>query len=162
MKSSRTLLLSSAALVALALCGCMTPEARIQKNPEAFAHLAPEQQALVKAGQVGVGFDMAAVKLALGDPDRITLHTTASGQTQVWHYVSNDGFAGPMYFGGYYGGYGGGYGYGGRGFRGGYGGGWGGGWGYPMGFDYPISAHDHFRITFDNNGRVVSIQEEMS
>jgi outer membrane protein assembly factor BamE (lipoprotein component of BamABCDE complex) len=158
MKSSRKLLLSSAALVALALCGCTTPEARIQKNPEVFAHLAPEQQALVKAGQVGVGFDMDAVKLALGNPDRITVHTTSKGQTQIWHYVTYESFGGPMYFGGYYGGFGG---YGRRGFRGGWGGGWG-GWGYPMGLDYPSQAHDHYRITFDTNGRVVSIQEEMS
>ena len=124
MKTKTLVLLSAAALGAALLAGCDTPETRIRSNPEAFARLNPDQQSLVKAGRVGIGFDMDAVKLALGNPDRITVRTTAQGQTQVWHYVefvyydSGYLYPGPMYWGGAWGGYG---------RRGGWGGwGWGG------------------------------------
>ena len=44
--------------------------------------------ALVKAGRVAVGFDADAVRLALGEPDRITTPTDAAGDVQVWHYTT--------------------------------------------------------------------------
>lgn len=156
MNSTRFLQLA-ASLGVLALAGCQTPQSRIQSNPEAFARLAPTQQALVAAGQIAVGLDMGAVKIALGDPNRVTVRTTAAGQSQIWHYVTYDyGYPYWGYGGGYYGGY-----WGGRGFygRGRWGGGWGGwGVGYPLG--YPERAHDRIRVTFDANGRVASFQEE--
>jgi hypothetical protein len=161
MKTKTLVLLSAAALGAALLAGCDTPETRIRSNPEAFARLNPDQQSLVKAGRVGIGFDMDAVKLALGNPDRITVRTTAQGQTQVWHYVeyvyydSGYLYPGPMYWGGAWGGYG---------RRGGWGGwGWGGygGWGWwgPFG---PAQAqvYDRFRVEFQN-GKVTNFAQEM-
>ena len=152
MKTKTSLLCCAAALGAVWLAGCSTPETRIRDNPEAFARLNPDQQALVKSGQIGIGFDMAAVKLALGDPDRITLRSNAQGQTQVWHYVEyvyyDDGFIypGPYWRGGW-----------GR-RRGGWGG-WGGWWGYEPYGVRPTQAFDRFRIEF-RNGKVSAIAEE--
>ena len=77
MKTFRCLTLTLAALCFCA--GCATPQARINKNPEAFDRCTPQQQELIKQGKVGIGFDAGMVKLALGDPDRITIRTDASG-----------------------------------------------------------------------------------
>jgi len=161
MKTKTLVLLSAAALGAALLAGCDTPETRIRSNPEAFARLNPDQQSLVKAGRVGIGFDMEAVKLALGNPDRITVRTTAQGQTQVWHYVefvyydSGYLYPGPMYWGGAWGGYG---------RRGGWGGwGWGGygGWGWWGPFEpAPARPFDRFRVEFQN-GKVTNFAQEM-
>jgi hypothetical protein len=142
MKTKRLMLLFAAVLVPLGLIGCSTPSTRIRSNPEAFARLSPDQQALVKNGQVGLGFSMEAVKLALGDPDRITTTTTNDGQTTVWHYTSYEA-DGRMLFTGYY--------HAGRG-----------PWGpwYPYYLDYPDRrAHDYFRVEFRGD-RVSAITAE--
>ena len=86
MKTSKFLLVA-AALGAAWLTGCSTVSSRIQENPGLFASLPPDQQALVQQGKVAVGMDMATVRLAKGDPDRVTTRTTATGEMQVWHYV---------------------------------------------------------------------------
>jgi len=158
MKNTRSLIAAAAFSGALVLAGCnATPDARIRSNPEAFAQLTPQEQALVKAGQVGLGFSAEAVKLALGNPDRITLKTDATGQVQVWHYIETVYYDGAFLYGGpYWGGWGG---WGGRG-RGYWGGGWGAfdGWGpYPVG---PVTTYDHFRVVF-RNGRVIQFNQEV-
>lgn len=79
----RLALLASALLFA-ACAG--TPQARIEKNPAAFAALSPEQQQKVETGAVSVGFDAPAVELALGKPDRIVERETVEGATQIWVY----------------------------------------------------------------------------
>ena len=77
------------ALPLLLLAGCATtPQSRIEKNPTAFAALSPEQQQKVQGGGVSVGFDAAAVELALGKPDRIVERETAEGATQAWVYYT--------------------------------------------------------------------------
>jgi len=127
--------------------GCSTPETRIQKSPDVFARLNPDQQALVKAGRVAPGFDMESVKLALGDPDRIILHTDASGQHEVWHYVTYEDAQGAIIFTGYYHrrwGWGGPFFYG----------------GVPYYEGFPARIHDRILVVFDQNRRVASIQEE--
>ena len=92
------------AAAALLLAGCAsTPQSRIEKNPTAFAALPPEQQTRVKNGGVGVGFDEAAVRCALGEPDRVIEREAAEGNSQVWIYRSlvsgTDGgdFCGPRF-----------------------------------------------------------------
>ena len=82
----------------LAACAS-TPESRIEKSPDAFAQLTPEQQAKVRAGKVGIGFDAAATKLALGEPDKVLEKTTAAGDSEVWIYqdVYSYPAAGPCY-----------------------------------------------------------------
>ena len=86
-------LLIPALLTLAALAGCATPEARIKDNPGAYSNLTPEQQELVKKGEVGLGMPEAAVQLALGKPDRVTEHTDASGQQNIWHYTQVQGYA---------------------------------------------------------------------
>ena len=135
----------------LVLSGCSTPESRIARNPEVFAQLSPQQQLLVKAGQVGVGFDMAAVKLALGEPDRITVRTEAHGQTQTWHYVETAYYdGGYIYAGGYWGRHGYRYRYG-----------VGAGVYDPFPQVTVMRSFDRFRIDFVNN-KVVGISEEIA
>src|ERR1039457_6798642 len=87
MKTTRLSIVLAALAGTLWLAGCSSPQTRISDHPEVFAQLTPQEQALVRAGQVGLGFSTEAVKLALGQPDRITLRTDAMGQMQVWHYA---------------------------------------------------------------------------
>jgi hypothetical protein len=129
-------------------------------DPATFVRLNPQQQALVRAGQVAIGMDMSTVKLALGDPDRVTMRSNASGQSQIWHYVSYEDNGVILYTGYYHRGWAGR-----RGNWGGWGG-WGGGWGwggpyYPYYTDYPTrSVHDRFRVEFGANNLVSSVTQE--
>jgi hypothetical protein len=123
--------------------GCATTEARIEKNPQAFARLAPDQQELVKKGEVAIGFDEDAVKLALGEPDRVRTRTDARGTNEIWSYSNYDGPDGTLLYRGWYHRY--------------Y------VWGdplYPYYLNFP-SRHerDRFRIAF-TDGRVSSIEKE--
>ncbi len=138
------LLLIAAALGAAGLAGCSTVSSRISDNPGLFASLPPDQQALVKEGRVSIGMDMATVRLAKGDPDRVTTRTTARGAMQIWHYIDyeNDGV---ILYSGYYHRW------------------WGlNGWAaYPYYMDYPSRRpHDYFRVEFGNDGRAVAVQQE--
>ena len=86
------------------LAGCATPDARIKRSPEVFARLSPEQQALVKEGKVGIGFDADAVRLAVGEPDRRWTRTDAAGTNEVWSYIAWENDLGqPLYRGWYHG-----------------------------------------------------------
>jgi outer membrane protein assembly factor BamE (lipoprotein component of BamABCDE complex) len=137
-------LIGAAAFGALLLAGCSTISSRIQDNPGLYASLPPDQQALVKQGQVGIGMDMATVKLALGDPDHVTLRTTADGKSEVWHYVSYETDEGVVLYSGYYHRW------------------WGlNGWGaYPYYLDYPgRRVHDRFRVEF-KAGRVIAVEQD--
>lgn len=80
---------TSLALAALLLAGCATtPQSRIERDPVGFSALTPEQQQKVRDGHVGVGFDEAAVRLALGEPDRVIEREAADGNTQSWVYYA--------------------------------------------------------------------------
>ncbi|MDR3415882.1 MAG: hypothetical protein P4L83_06835 [Nevskia sp.] len=78
------------------LAACATPETRIKDNPNVYANLSAEQQALVKKGEVGIGMPQAAVDLALGKPDRVTEHTDADGTREVWHYTQLEYWGPPI------------------------------------------------------------------
>jgi len=146
MKTIKVLLPLVAAAAALALAGCTTPAARIKQNPELFASYAPEQQDLIKQGRVAVGFDMEAVRLALGAPDRVRTRTTPDGTSQIWSYVTYETPDGmPLYRGWYH-----------RYYR----------WGDPvypwyLGFE-GRREHEHFRVVFDRLGHVSAIEQEVS
>jgi len=129
------------------LAGCSTPATRIHANPEAFARLSPEQQALVRAGQIGLGFDADAVKLALGEPDRIAIRTEPDGETVIWHYTAYEAVDGRILFSGFY--------HTRRAW-------WGWGAAYPYYLDYPDRrVRDRFRVEF-KGGRVASITKELT
>ena len=101
MKTSKLFLALSVLTGAILLAGCeTTPDSRISNNPTAFAQLTAQEQTLVKSGQVGVGFSEMAVKLALGEPNRVTLETNAQGQIQIWHYSESVYYDGAYLYGG--------------------------------------------------------------
>ncbi|HWU69060.1 MAG TPA: hypothetical protein VN046_09300 [Stenotrophobium sp.] len=94
-------------LATLVLAACATPATRIKDHPDRYAALTPEQQTLVRQGQVALGMPAAAVELALGKPSSITERTDSKGEVQVWHYadpqssltaVSYSGLYDPFFF----------------------------------------------------------------
>lgn len=102
MKTTRNLPRALAAALAVLIAGCATPESRIRESPQAFARLDAGQQALVRTGQIARGFDRDAVRLALGEPDRIVVETKASGQREIWHYLDYGSGPGSVVFDGFY------------------------------------------------------------
>jgi hypothetical protein len=170
MKTTRNLPRASAVVLALLVGGCATPESRIKGSPQAFARLTPDQQALVRTGHVARGFDMDAVRLALGDPDRVVTVTSAAGRRQIWRYLSYGDDEGRIVFDGYYNGYG---------IVGGPGawqartnfmgdpigrnyGNWGGPYLGPGAFIYdtvPFGSRDRIRVIFDTTGHVAEIRQ---
>lgn len=143
MKSLKALLLATVAASLVVLSGCSTPESRIRKNPELFAQLTPEQQDMIRRGQVAVGFSAEMVRLALGEPDRYTTRTDQDGTSEVWHYVTYDApTGGPLYRGWYH-----------RYYM----------WGDPL-YPYYLSVddrreRDRFSVIF-RNGRVQALERE--
>jgi hypothetical protein len=123
--------------------GCSTPETRIRQNPALFAQLAPEQQEMIRRGQVAVGFNAEMVRLALGEPDRFTTRTDQDGVNEIWHYVTYDGPTGiPLYRGWYHHYY---------------------MWGDPL-YPYYLTVpdrreRDRFSVVF-RNGRVTALERE--
>jgi hypothetical protein len=89
-------------LLAAGFVGCATPEARINKNPELFASLSASDQQTIKEGRVMLGFTPEMVKLALGDPDRVSTKTDASGTSEVWRYTTYETDSGMYLYRGYY------------------------------------------------------------
>jgi hypothetical protein len=143
MKTPKSLLTIFAALAAIIIAGCSTPESRIRQNPAAFSRLTPEQQDLIKKGQIAVGFDQEMVQLALGEPDHIRTRTDASGVSEIWSYTTYEGADGLLLYRGWYHRY---Y-YMGDPF-------------YPYYLSYPSRRErEHFRVTF-KDGKVVSIEQE--
>ncbi len=139
MKTLPSMILAFAGAVLLA--GCSTPDRRIEKNPEIFNRCTPQQQELIKQGKVAIGFDEEMARLALGDPNRSTTRTDASGQSEVWYYVTYETDEGVLLYTGHY------HHFCGPGF-------------YPYYLDYPTRReHDRFKVTF-KDGKVVSIEEE--
>ncbi|HEU5081624.1 MAG TPA: hypothetical protein VFT72_20595 [Opitutaceae bacterium] len=131
------------AVFGLLFAACSTPESRIKKNPEIFSKLSPEEQQLIKEGKVGIGFTPEMVKLAIGDPDRVTTRTDANGVTETWRYVTYESDTGMLLYRGYYHRY----------YR----------WGDPM-FPYYTAfparrERDFFRVVF-HGGKVTAIEEE--
>jgi len=89
--------------VALALvAGCSTPQARINKEPEAFGKLSTTDQQLIREGKVAVGFTPEMVKLALGDPDRVYTRTDTNGVSEAWAYTTYETDDGVLLYRGYY------------------------------------------------------------
>ncbi len=128
------------ALLALWLAGCASPDARIKRSPEIFARLSPEQQALVKEGKVGIGFDADAVRLAVGTPDRTWTRTDAAGTSEVWSYTSWENDMGlPLYRGWYH-------------MNSDF---------YPFYMNYPArQEHEYFKVVFGPGGKVTAIEQE--
>ena len=126
----------------LLVAGCVSPQSRIDSNQDVFNKLPPEQQALIKQGKVGIGFDETAVKLALGDPNRISERTDSNGKSTIWRYVEYENEGGvPLYTGFYHYAYAPFY--------------------YPFYLDYGSRRErDQLRVVF-SDGKVTSIEQEV-
>lgn len=74
-----------ATLVGLAGCAS-TPDARIAADRELFDQWPQEVQERVAVGEVEIGFTPDQVRMALGDPDRISRRTSAMDEAEVWIY----------------------------------------------------------------------------
>lgn len=132
----------------LLLGACQSPESRIKASPEAFARLNPGEQALVKEGKIAPGFSMEAVKLALGEPNRVTLRTDGKGQHQIWHYTEYEDNNGVIIYSGYY-----------HHWRG-----WAGPYFYgevPYYNGFPARVHERIRVEFDSGDRVSVVEQDV-
>lgn len=125
---------------ALLAGGCASPESRIKRAPEAFARLSLEHQELVKEGKVALGFDADAVRLAVGEPDRIWRRTDESGVTTLWSYTNwADGRGGLLYRGWYHHAAG----------------------LYPYYLDDPSRREvEYFKVVFGPDGKVIGIEQD--
>lgn len=91
----------------LASCVPSTPQARIDKNPQAFAALGKKDQELVKQGLIARGMSPDAVALAWGDPAQRFEGSKKSRRTERWDYSGTRPVYGSNFYGGYgYGGFG--------------------------------------------------------
>lgn len=85
-------------LLALVATGCATPESRIQKNPALFASFPAEVQAKIRQGHIAIGFNQSAVRMALGDPDRVYHRVTSTNTAnEVWAYTAYDYHSDPQF-----------------------------------------------------------------
>ncbi len=86
-------------------CAPMTPQARIEKQPEKFAALPKKDQALVEQGQISRGMSRDAVLIAWGAPNQSYEGSKNGKAIERWDYVGSR----PVYTSSFYGGYGAGY-----------------------------------------------------
>lgn len=130
------------AALTLVFTGCASREARIKRSPEIFARLTPAQQEQVRAGRIDIGFSKDAVRLAVGNPDRIWTRTDAKGLSEVWSYTTWESRSGePLYTGGNYRYYG----------------------GYSPGYASTLSArreHEYFKVVFGPDETVSAIEQK--
>lgn len=144
MKLRSIFLGSAAAVAAFFFVGCSTPATRIKNNPTAFANYTLAQQEMIKQGKAGIGFDQEAVRLALGEPDRVRTYLTKEGTSQIWSYVNYETPDGMLLYRGWYH----------RHYR----------WAdpvYPWYMGYSSRrAHEYIRVLFDRGGKVVGLEQE--
>lgn len=80
--------LAAAVALLLVICGCATPQSRINKNPELFATFPPDVQAKVRQGVVALGFSRDMAQMALGNPHRVYSRQTQDETHEVWVYTT--------------------------------------------------------------------------
>ena len=99
----------------LASCVPSTPQTRIQQEPQKFAALSANHQALVQQGQITRGMTQDAVYLAWNHPSGVFQGSKDGKVTERWDYAGSR----PVQVTNFYGSYG--YGYGAYGHHGHYG-----------------------------------------
>ncbi len=145
---SHTKLIAVATLgLALLLAACSSPQERIEENQAVFNSLPIAQQELIKQGRVAIGFGEEGVKLALGDPDRITQRSDEKGTEIIWRYVEYQDAGGAVLYSGYYHRYYAPY--------------YAPFYAYPYYLDYPTrQERDVQRVVF-RNGKVIAVEQEL-
>ena len=76
-----------AVLVALMAACTSTPEKRIARNPEVFAGFPEDVQENVRAGVIQIGYNKDMVRLAVGEPDRISTRQREGEVLDIWTYM---------------------------------------------------------------------------
>ena len=75
-------------LTCLLLAGCDGGvDARIQEKATVFNTLTPDQQEMIRNGQIEAGFSTDMVYLALGKPSKTHIKQTPDGPVTVWTYL---------------------------------------------------------------------------
>lgn len=97
----KTLLPTAVACLVFAACAPLTPQGRIDRNPQAFAALSSRDQALVRQGQLARGMSQEAVMLAWGRPDRQLVGTRGARRIERWDYEALRPVYGTHSFGGF-------------------------------------------------------------
>ena len=83
------LLRTGAFSIVLIATGCVsTPASRIAGSKEFDTYPSAVQEKIIN-GQVDVGFTAEMVRLALGNPDRISSRQSSKGDSEVWSYDSH-------------------------------------------------------------------------
>lgn len=89
--SSKPLIFSFVAALALLLGACASsPDSRIAQDRELFESWPQEVQEKVAVGVVGLGFTPDQVRMAMGDPTRVTRRVSSGGESEVWIYEERD------------------------------------------------------------------------
>ncbi|HVU35488.1 MAG TPA: hypothetical protein VHE61_18765 [Opitutaceae bacterium] len=78
-----------ALVLSFVLAGCSTVQSRIAQHRTAYDAWPPGVQQRVSAGQIGIGFTMEQVTVALGQPDSAFARTTQKGTVTIWGYHSH-------------------------------------------------------------------------
>lgn len=89
--NSRLLLVVPVALVSLFLNACSSVGARIEQHQAVFAAATPEQQQLMRAGKVAEGFTPEMVRIAFGEPDKVSAGSAEQQGSVVWVYGEDFG-----------------------------------------------------------------------
>ena len=80
------LLLSAFLLGSLLGAGCSTVGSRIERHREGFSSWPAVVRQKVAAGEIELGFSAEQVRVALGEPHRISTQATPDGPAEVWSY----------------------------------------------------------------------------
>ena len=77
-------------LALLISSGCMTRDARIQRNFALFCTYPPATQQAIRSGRVDMGFTREMVYMALGPADRVAARQTVGVASEVWIYTTQN------------------------------------------------------------------------
>ena len=85
--------MAAAAALAFVLAGCMTDAERraerISQNQVLYMQLDQATQSRVAQGLIAIGDTPSAVWLALGEPSKKTIDSTAAGTVEIWQYFNS-------------------------------------------------------------------------
>lgn len=100
----RALPIAVAALSTFLIAGCETVDTRIQQNAAVYQRLSPQDQELVRQGQIRSGMPQSAVYIAWGAPQNRTVANVHGRPAETWVYTSEHTvYPYPYGFGGGYG-----------------------------------------------------------
>lgn len=85
---SRTLAAATAIAAALFLSACESVDTRIQQNAAVYQSLSPQDQQLVRQGQIRSGLPQSAVYIAWGAPSAKTTANVRGRPAETWVYTS--------------------------------------------------------------------------